>query len=505
MIRLHTILTAAVLTIHCHAAPPRPNIVLIYGDDVGYGDVGCYGAEGVSTPHIDGLARDGLRFTNGYATSATCTPSRFSLFTGKYAFRQTGTGVLPGNAALIIRPGSATLPAVLRDAGYTTGAIGKWHLGLGSEAAPVDWNGEIRPGPLEIGFDYSYIMAATGDRVPCVYVENRKVVNLDHADPIRVSYTHNFPGEPTGITARDSLKMDWSHGHNDSVVNGVGRIGFMTGGKAALWNDETMAATFTGKAEEFIESAKDKPFFLYFGTHGIHVPRLPDKRFLGKSTMGPRGDAIAEFDWCVGEILNTLDRLGLAENTMVIVSSDNGPVLDDGYKDMANEKLGEHKPAGALRGGKYSIFEGGTRVPLVVRWPGKIEHGVSGALVSQVDFLATFAALTGGKIDADDAPDSQDMTAALVGKSEQGRESLVEYKGSGNESGLALRKGDLLYISPGVTREKLGPWKFVKTPAPGALFDLASDPGQTQNIAADQPEKVKEMRRELAGIVKKGK
>ena len=180
-----------------------------------------------------------------------------------------------------------------------------------------------------------------------------------------------------------------------AVVNGIGRIGFMKGGKAALWKDEDMADTFTRKGVEFIERHKDQPFFLYFATHDIHVPRVPHPRFVGQTTMGARGDAIVQFDWCVGELLATLDRLQLTDNTLVILSSDNGPVLDDGYKDGAVEKLGDHKPAGPFRGGKYTIFEGGTRMPFVVRWPGRVKPGVSDALVSQVDFCASFAALAG--------------------------------------------------------------------------------------------------------------
>src|SRR5688572_7159649 len=291
------------------AAADQPNIILIYADDIGYGDFGCYGAAAsLKTPNVDRLAREGIRFTSAYCTSATCTPSRYSMLTGEYAFRKKGTGVLPGDAAMIIEPGRTTLPSILKKAGYTTGVVGKWHLGLGAGKEQLDWNGEIRPAPLDIGFDYSFIMAATGDRVPCVYVENRKVVGLDPADPIKVSYAQPFPGEPTGIADRDKLKMDWSHGHNNAVVNGVGRIGFMTGGKRALWVDEEMGDTFAKKAVEFIErQSKDKPFFLYFATHENHVPRVPNPRFAGKSGMGPRGDAIVHFDWAVGQILETLD------------------------------------------------------------------------------------------------------------------------------------------------------------------------------------------------------
>jgi arylsulfatase A-like enzyme len=478
----------------------RPNILLIYADDIGYGDLGCYGAKGVQTPNVDRLAREGLRFTSGYSSSATCTPSRYSMLTGEYAFRQKGTGVLPGDAAMIIRPGRATLPSVLRETGYATAVVGKWHLGLG-DSRGVDWNKEIKVGPREIGFDYSFIMAATGDRVPCVYVEDGKVVGLDPADPIRVDYKQPFLGEPTGVSHRDQLKLDWSHGHNMAVVNGVGRIGYMTGGKSALWKDEDMADEFTRRAVAFLErQRKDQPFFLYFATHDIHVPRVPHTRFVGKTSMGARGDAIVQFDWCVGELLGTLERLGFATNTMIILTSDNGPVLDDGYKDAAVEKLGDHRPAGPWRGGKYSSFEGGTRVPLLVRWPGRVNPDVSDALVSQVDFAASLAALTGQKWPANEGPDSQNVLPALLGDSRTGRDQIVEHARV-----LALRQGDWKYIEPGP-----GPARAANTNvelgnnSAGQLFNLAEDPGEQKNLASQHPEKLKVLAEALVRIRQTG-
>lgn len=498
---VHLALASSIMMAGAASDPPTggqgsrlPNIVFIYGDDIGYGDLGCYGATGVETPNVDRLATEGLRFTDAYCTSATCTPSRYSILTGEYAFRQKGTGVLPGDAALIIEPGRTTLPSLLQQAGYKTAAIGKWHLGLGSNKQALDWNGEIKPGPLEVGFDYSFIMAATGDRAPCVYVENHKVVGLLPDDPMRVSYEEPFPGEPTGVTERASLKMDWSHGHKQAIVNGISRIGYMTGGKAALWKDEDMADIFTKHALDFIEHEKDRPFFLYFATQDIHVPRVPNPRFTGKTTMGPRGDAIVEFDYCVGEILKKLDELHLAANTLVILSSDNGPVLDDGYKDGANEKLGDHKPAGVLRGGKYSQFEGGTRIPFLVRWPGKVKPGISNAIVSQVDFPASLGALAGQKPDTTTMPDSLNMLPAFLGESRTGRDSVVEYA-----QGLALREGNWKYIAPGKVREKLGPGKVYTLAEPGLLFDLSSDPGESKDLAASNPDKV----RKLADSLKK--
>ncbi|MDB6005435.1 MAG: atsA 1, partial [Prosthecobacter sp.] len=358
--------TALFLTLAVSAAlaADKPNVVLLYADDLGYGDLSCYGSKTISTPQIDKLAAEGLRFTDGHSAAATCTPSRFAMLTGEYAFRQKGTGILPGDAQMIIAPGRATLASVFKAAGYQTGVVGKWHLGLGD--GTLDWNGAIKPGPTEIGFDHCFIMAATGDRVPCVFVQDHSIVGLDPADPIQVSYKQPFPGEPTGKANPELLKMHPSHGHDMALINGISRIGYMKGGKSALWKDEDMADTFTGQAVKFIEASKGGPFFLYFAGHDPHVPRVPHPRFVGKSGMGPRGDAILQFDDSVGTILATLEKLGLRENTLVLLSSDNGPVVDDGYKDEAVEKLGDHKPAGPLRGGKYSAFEGGTRVPFIV-------------------------------------------------------------------------------------------------------------------------------------------
>jgi arylsulfatase A-like enzyme len=471
----------------CEAAPPPPNIVLIYADDLGYGDVSVNGAPTIRTPNIDAIAAGGLRFTNAHAPAATCTPSRYALLTGEYAWRRKGTGVLPGDASLIIEPGRATLASVLRRAGYATGVVGKWHLGLG--VGDLDWNRDISPGPLDIGFDYAFIIPATGDRVPCVFVENRRVAGLDPADPIRVSYRDPVGSEPTGKANPELLRMRPSHGHDQTIVNGISRIGYMSGGAAARWVDENIADTITAKAVSFIEANRGRPFFLYFATHDIHVPRVPHPRFAGLSGMGPRGDVILEFDWSVGEIARTLDRLNLSANTLLIVTSDNGPVVDDGYQDMAVEKLGAHKPAGPLRGGKYSAFDAGTRVPFLLRWPARVKAGVSGALVGQIDLIASLAALTGQPLEQGAAPDSQDVLPAFLGSMTTGRAWLVEQAGA-----LSIIRGRWKYIEPrdGPAISSGTGIELGNSPQP-QLYDLEADIGERQNLAASHPKQVEEL------------
>ncbi len=461
-----------------------PNIIIMYADDLGFGDIGCYGATTIPTPNIDRLAAEGIRFRQGYATAATCTPSRYSLLTGTYPWRNPRAAVLAGDAPAIIAPGVATLPGMLRNAGYRTGIAGKWHLGLGNN--DLDWNRELSVTPNDVGFDYCFIMAATNDRVPCVYVEDRKVVGLDPRDPIEVTYdwARAFPDQPTGRHNPELLKMKYSHGHDATIVNGVSRIGHMRGGGAALWDDETMAEVFLERAVGFATENRNAPFFLYYAFHQPHVPRLPGPRFKGATAHGARGDVIVEMDWCVGEMLNALERLGIRDDTIVIFSSDNGPVLDDGYVDQAEELKGAHKAAGPLRGGKYSMFDGGTRVPFVISWPGHVQPGESDALVSHVDFHASFAAMTRQRLRENEAPDSIEVLDALLGKSNSGREELVV---EGFQAKTILRQNNWVFIPP-----HDGPALKVDTNtelgnSPEAqLYDLSKDIGQIKNVAREQ-------------------
>lgn len=463
----------------------KPNIVIIYLDDLGYGDISSYGGTGLQTPHIDALATEGIKFTNGYASSATCTPSRYALLTGMYPWRNKDAKILPGTAPLLISTEQQTLPKMLKKQGYQTAIVGKWHLGLGTGI--INWNERVSPGPNEVGFDESYILAATQDRVPTVYIENGNVVGLDPEDPISVDYEHNFKGEPTAITNPEMVKMKWHHGHNNSIVNGIPRIGFMKGGDSAKWSDVDIADTFLGKAQTYVKEHKNKPFFLYYAMNQPHVPRTPNPRFVGKSGMGPRGDVILEADWCIGEFMKTLEDEGILDNTLVIFSSDNGPVLNDGYYDDAVEKLGNHDPNGGLRGGKYSLFEAGTRIPFITYWKGKIQPAESNAIVCQMDLLASLADLVGTK---DNTTDSQDFMDVLLGKSETGRDNLIIEA----TSRTALRSGDWLMIPPYKGNNYQEEVNIEVGSFPEFhLYNLKEDVGQQNNLAKSNPQKLAEM------------
>jgi len=484
------LLTLGTLTVFCAHAAEKPNVVLIYGDDVGYADLGCYGAKLIPTPHLDKLATESLRFTDGHCSAATCTPSRFSLLTGIHGFRH-GVHILSPNAPMKITPEMFTLPQLFKQAGYQTAVIGKWHLGIGDGKTPVDWNADVKPGPLEIGFDYSFLLPSTNDRVPCVYLEDHRVVNLDPKDPLFVGKKPDgidctiYPDGRKNPEAMTYYKS--SHGHNNSVINGIGRIGTMFGGKSALWNDETMADEFAKQARKYLAARKkDQPFFLYWSAADIHVPRAPNPRFHGKSALSYRGDAMVQLDWCAGEILAALEEHGLADNTIVIFSSDNGPVYDDGYEDgttvhtSTKEVDHDHDASGPYRGGKYQIYEGGTRVPFLIRWPAHIEPGTSDAMVNQIDFIASFAELLDIKLEDDQAIDSRSTLPAFLGKSKDGQTFMIE-----EADRLAIRQGSWKFIPAGKKRNG-------KNDA--QLYNLTRDPGEQTNLIADHPDHATEMK-----------
>ena len=512
-VRFPTLSTALLTVVACIAAPSaaarpeRPNVIVIMADDLGYGDVSSYGGTVLKTPNLDRMAAEGRRFTSGYTSASTCTPTRYSFLTGEYAFRRPGTGIAPPNGPLVVPAEAVTLPDLLKSVGYRTAVIGKWHLGLGGPGGP-NWNGEIRPGPLDLGFDYAFLLPTTNDRVPQVYLEDRRVVNLDPADPLWVGDRKPAEDHPTGITHRTELRMDWSHGHNGTIHNGISRIGFYTGGQAARFRDEDLADTWVQKSVAWIEAQRETPFFLFLASHDPHVPRMPHERFQGVTGLGWRGDAIAQFDWCVGELLSALDRFGLAEKTLVIVCSDNGPVMDDGYQDLALEKLGSHRAAGPYRGGKYSVYEGGTRTPFIARWRGRITPGVSDEIVSTIDLAASLASLTGATVPAGACGDSFDVSGVLLGEpGARGRDHLiVQDNGQAGVFGLREGKWKLLRHDSLQARNVTVETKLANTPVPRfQLFDLERDPGETTDLLAAEPAVAARLQQRLETIIAQGR
>ena len=481
-----------------HAAQPMPNVVLIFADDVGYGDLGCYGATKVHTPNIDRLAKEGRRFTDAHSASAVCTPSRYAMLTGEYPFRQgtKGTwGPLSHRSGLIVDPNKATLGQVFKNAGYQTACIGKWHLGFGT--TPCDWNKPLRPGPADVGFDYYFGVPKVNSGPPYVYVENDRIVGWDPNDPIDPK---KKPASPTPLFPEK-------------------KPNFFGGALKAhqLYDDEKTGTLLTEKAVDWIKANHEKPFFLYFPTPNIHHPFTPAKRFQGTSQCGLYGDFIHELDWMVGQLLTTLDDLKLAETTLVIFASDNGGMFNDGGKDAW--KAG-HALNGDLLGFKFGAWEGGHRVPFIARWPGKVPAGsTSDQLICNVDMVATFAGIFDQKLEATDAVDSLDVMAAIVGTPEVPvRDSLVI--APFRESNLSLREGDWMYISGqgdgGFPNDRGGPkavalskrsnsditpeGKIRKDAPKEQLYDLRSDPAQQTNVIRDNTQRAAKMGERLKEI-----
>ncbi|MEX0321664.1 MAG: arylsulfatase [Puniceicoccaceae bacterium] len=485
-------------------AASRPNVVIIYGDDVGYGDVGVNGSTLIPTPNIDRLAAEGLNFTDGHCTASTCTPSRFSLLTGIHAFRYKAR-ILPPNAPLIVPTDEFTLGSLFKKVDYRTSIIGKWHLGLGEKRKPVNWNSSVKPGPMELGFDYSFLVPSTNDRVPCVYLKGHHVVGLEPTDPLYVARKleevrskSDSTQYPYGVANPEAMTYyKNSTGHADSVINGIGRIGFMAGGASALWDDETISDVLVAEAVRFIEENKEEPFFLFFSAVDIHVPRTPHPRFQGSTSLGYRGDAMVQFDWATGAIMESLEKHGLKNNTIVIFSSDNGPAFDNGYKDgttvvaSSQEVDGGHDASGIWRGGKGQIWEAGTRVPFIIRWPANIQPGTSAATVSQVDLLASFAALLGVELQENEAIDSRNLLSAFLGKDEQGSEYLIE-----ESFNLALRHSDWKYVEATRVRDQDGK----PMPLPESLFKLDDDRMEQNNLIERHPEKAASMKAMLESL-----
>lgn len=481
--------------------PASPRAILLFmADDLGYNDTSaCGSGGGVPCPNVQRLADQGLLFTDAHSTNSVCTPSRYSLLTGQYAWRQRGTGILPGDAALIIptRDKAATLGTLMQQAGYRTAAIGKWHLGLGRGG--VDWNKPISPAPADVGFDYSFIMAATGDRVPCVYVEDGRVRNLDPQDPIRVNYRGKaYPGEKTARSHPELLKP-WGRPsdkqHACTIIDGISRIGHMTGGISALWKDQDIADDITKAGEDFIAGSAGSPIFLYFCTNDIHVPRDPHNRFRGKSHLGIRGDVTLQMDDSLGRLMTALEKNGYKpEETLIIFTSDNGPVISDGYEDGAREACAGHQPAAPWRGGKYSFFEGGTRVPFIVFWPGTIKPGISSALMCQMDIGRTLASLCHIEVPAGSMRDSENHLPALLGRTQTARTELVTQAFEAPR--YALRSGQFKYIP------NMGRGRADRQGRGEQLYDLSTDPGEQHNLAPSQPDKAAELHTRLQKLTK---
>jgi arylsulfatase A-like enzyme len=443
----------------------KPNIIFIMADDLGYGDLGCYGATQIPTPKIDQLAAEGMRFTDAHSPAALCTPTRYGVLTGRYCWRsRLKKGVLNGYSPALIEPGRMTVASMLKEAGYATGCVGKWHLGFGNQDK-VDFGKPLRPGPLEVGFDYFFGIPASLDMPPYCFVENDRVV-----------------GEL-------SVEKD--------PYNTLQREGLMTPG----WKDEEVGPTFTRKAVEFVERHSSQPFFLYLPYHTPHTPCTPPEFIKGRSTAGVRGDMVTELDWMLGEILSTLDKHNLRNKTLLMVTSDNGALTtgpwhraaDPAKYDLAHNG---HPPNGLLRGQKADIFEGGHRIPLIAYWPGQIEAGTTNHnLVGLIDLLATCAELVGVSLPADAGEDSLSILPHLLQQEGTIRETMIH------------KSKDLFAF-------RHGPWKMITglgsggftTPAsvepqpgesPGQLYNLDDDLSEGENVWSEYPEVVERLSRKL--------
>ena len=475
-----------------------PNVVLIFADDLGYGDLGCYGATKVQTPNIDRLATEGRRFTDAHSASAVCTPSRYALLTCEYPHRNNLSKPVFLKTGLVIDTRQQTIARLMKDAGYATACIGKWHLGFGDRAP--NWNGELKPGPLELGFDYYYGVPVVNSHPPFVYVENHKVVDLVADDP--------FVFGKKAKTREFFEKM------------GLNQIGGADAAHA-LYDYEAVGTTLAGKAVDWIKARGKDPFFLYLATTNIHHPFTPARRFKGTSKCGPYGDFLHELDWIVGEVMKTLEEQGVADNTLVIFTSDNGGMFNVGGQ---NAWDAGHRLNGELLGFKFGAWEGGHRVPFIARWAGKIEaNSVSHQLISNIDMLATFAALTGGEVKGGQGRDSVNVLPALTeNPTNLLRDHLV--LAPSKPTHLAIRRGKWMYIgaqgSGGFTAAKRGAHAFggpaaityagykhsdiengrIKADAPPAqLYDLVADVKQTKNLHNEHPEVVNELSSLLAG------
>jgi len=491
MQHLTNLITAALLAtlavLQTVPAAPKPNIILMVADDLGYRDLGCYGATKIATPRIDSLAREGVRFTDAHSYSGICMPSRYSILTGRYAFRMRRTM----DYACNFDPGQVLLPMVLKSAGYRTAALGKWHNGFGTKAA-VDWNAELKPGPLEFGFDSFFGTPRTHSEPPLVFVRDHWIVGLDKDDPISVDHSP-----------------------------GTGAHGKQIGGKKAmeLRPDEKLDLILAGEAEKLLASQQaGQPFFLYLAWEAPHNPINPAPEFRSKSQAGLYGDYVQQLDHSVGSVLDALEKQQLKENTLVIFTSDNG-----GRYEGSAMRAG-HRTNGGLLGQKTDAWEGGHRVPFIARWPEHIPAASERkALFHQVDLMATLAEAAGAGMPEGASPDGGSELAALLdpAKSPAKRSEAILH---GTQS-LALRQGPWLYLPrPGsggkTVPEPERPFGLpyramdfqnsdvdergqIKPGAPTEqLYNLDQDVGQHTNLAASQPERLKALRERFAELTK---
>ena len=476
------------------AADAPPNIVIFLADDLGYGDVRCYNDQSkVSTPHIDRLAREGMRFTDAHSPCTVCTPTRYSLMTGQMAFRVPNGGtVFTGvGGPSLVAPGRLTLPAMLRDNGYATACVGKWHVGMtffdkagqpvrgnGVEAVrQVDFSRRIEGGPVDHGFQ-SFFGTACCPTTDWLYafIENDRV-----------------PVPPTEIV--DKSKLPKHPYANDC------RAGLI----APDYPMEEVDLVFLKKSREFLEQhvrqSPSKPFFLFHSAQAVHLPSFAAPQFKGKTTGGPHGDFIHQLDWVVGELLTTLEKLGVADNTIVIFTSDNGPETTSVIHMRRDH---QHDGARPWRGMKRDSWEGGHRVPFLIRWPGKVKPGTTTAqLTSLTDVMATVAAIVGAKLPDNAAEDSFSLLPVLLGETEKPIRPYLLEQAFGGQRTLSIRRGDWKYLdhtgSGGNRYENdpgLKPFLLPDTvpDAPGQLYNLATDPGETKNQFAARPEVVTELK-----------
>jgi len=472
-----------------------PNILLILADDLGYGDVGCYNPEAKApTPNLDRLAGEGLRFTDAHSPATVCTPTRYSLLTGRMSFRTGKYIVFTGaGGPCLIDEGRLTLPGMLRDQGYATACSGKWHVGMtffDAEGAPIhkggleavqriDYSRPIPDGPIHRGFDrfFGTVCCPTTDWL-YAYIDGDRV-----------------PVPPVGVVDRGPLPK-----HPYSRDNRPGMI-------APDFDLEEVDVVFLDKSREFlrrhVDERPEQPFFLFHSTQAVHLPSFPGDAFKGKTEAGPHGDFLFELDWVVGELLKTLDELGVADDTLVLFSSDNGPETTTTVHMRQDH---QHDGARPWRGMKRDHWEGGHRVPLIARWPGKIAAGgTTDQLTSLTDVMATCAAVAGATLPDDAAEDSFDMLPVLLGT--QGEEAVRPFllqQAFGRQ--LAIRRGAWKYLdhrgSGGNNYQKSAKLKPYALPdsapdAPAQLYDLAVDPGETRNLYHEHPEIVQELKAKL--------